>query len=108
MSFPSPGDLSNAGIDPASLVSPALAGGFFTAASPGKFGQFGLNYYFKPFKNICFLLYFILCVIKKTERLVLCFSVAYFLRPASSPNCESDLKERVLYKPDPERRVIKR
>ena len=28
--FPSPGDLPDPGIEPASLVSPALAGGFFT------------------------------------------------------------------------------
>ena len=34
--FPTPGDLPNPGIEPASLVSPALAGGFFTTASPGK------------------------------------------------------------------------
>ena len=47
--FPSPGDLDT-GIDPlspASAVSPALAGGFFTTASPGKlvdiFGGLVLN-----------------------------------------------------------------
>ena len=34
--LPSPGDLSDPGIEPASLVSPALAGGFFTTALPGK------------------------------------------------------------------------
>ena len=34
--FPSPGDLSNPGIEPASLVSPALASGFFTTEPPGK------------------------------------------------------------------------
>jgi len=28
--FPSPGDLPDAGIKPVSLVSPALAGGFFS------------------------------------------------------------------------------
>ena len=28
--FPSPGDLPDPGIEPASLMSPALAGGFFT------------------------------------------------------------------------------
>ena len=32
--FPPPGDLPNPGIEPASLTSPALAGGFFTTASP--------------------------------------------------------------------------
>ena len=34
--FPSPGDLPNPGIKPASLVSPALAGGFFITVPPGK------------------------------------------------------------------------
>ena len=34
--FPPPRDLPNPGIEPASLVSPALAGRFFTAEPPGK------------------------------------------------------------------------
>ena len=34
--FPTPGDLSNSGIEPASLASPALAGRFFTTVPPGK------------------------------------------------------------------------
>ena len=34
--FPSPGDLPNPGIEPLSQVSPALTGGFFTTAPPGK------------------------------------------------------------------------
>ena len=34
--FPLPRDLRNTGIKPASLASPALAGGLFTTASPGK------------------------------------------------------------------------
>ena len=34
--FPSPGDLPNPGIQPMSLESPVLAGGFFTTESPGK------------------------------------------------------------------------
>ena len=34
--FPTPGDLPDPGIEPTSLVSPALAGGFFTTAPPGK------------------------------------------------------------------------
>ena len=33
LSFPFPGDLPNPGFEP---VSPALAGGFFTAVPPGK------------------------------------------------------------------------
>ena len=34
--FPPPGDLPNAGIESASPVSPALAGGFFNTEPPGK------------------------------------------------------------------------
>ena len=34
--FPSPGDLTNPGIKPMSLVSAALAGEFFTPMTPGK------------------------------------------------------------------------
>ena len=36
MPFPPPGDLPNPGIDLVSLVTPALAGGFFTTVPPGK------------------------------------------------------------------------
>ena len=36
LSFSTPGDISNLGIEPASLASPALAGGFFTTVPPGK------------------------------------------------------------------------
>ena len=34
--LPTPGDLPDPEIEPASLVNPALAGGFFTTAPPGK------------------------------------------------------------------------
>ena len=34
--FPSPGDLPDPGIEPASLTSLALEGGFFTTESPTK------------------------------------------------------------------------
>ena len=34
--FPSPGDLPHPGIEPESLMSPALTGGFFTLVPPGK------------------------------------------------------------------------
>ena len=33
LSFPSPGDLPDPGIEPVSLMSPALAGGFFTTST---------------------------------------------------------------------------
>ena len=34
--FPPPGDLLDPGIEPVSLVPPALAGGFFTTKPPAK------------------------------------------------------------------------
>ena len=36
LSFPSPGDLPDPGIEPASLASPVLAGGFITTVPSGK------------------------------------------------------------------------
>ena len=33
LSFPTPGDLPDPGIEPTSLMSPALAGGFFTTST---------------------------------------------------------------------------
>ena len=38
--FPPPGDLPSSGIEPTSLASPAMTGGFFTTAPPGKHGSF--------------------------------------------------------------------
>ena len=34
--FSTPGDLPDPGVEPMSLASPALAGGFFTTVPPGK------------------------------------------------------------------------
>ena len=39
LSFPNPRSLSDPGIKPASLASPALAGGFFTIVPSGKLQQ---------------------------------------------------------------------
>ena len=36
LQFPTPGDLPDPGIEPASLASPARAGGFFATVLPGK------------------------------------------------------------------------
>ena len=36
LAFPTPGDLPDPGIEPESLASPALAGGFVTTVSPGE------------------------------------------------------------------------
>ena len=36
VAFPPPGDRPDPGVEPAPLVSPALAGGFFTTLPPGK------------------------------------------------------------------------
>ena len=42
--FPTPGDLPDPGIEPKSPVSPALAGGFFTTAPPGKSQLFSTSF----------------------------------------------------------------
>ena len=54
--FPPPGDLPNLGIEPTSLVSPALAGGFFTTSPPAKccYGELlfmGKKFQFCKMKN---------------------------------------------------------
>ena len=49
--FPSPGDLLNPGIEPVSLMSPALTGGFFTTELPGR-----------PINNIYMLCYFAIVI----------------------------------------------
>ena len=36
MPFPAPGDLPDPRIEPVSLASPAVAGGFLTSVPPGK------------------------------------------------------------------------
>ena len=41
--FPTPGGLPDPGIEPTSLASPALAGGFFTTEPPGKQLMWHLN-----------------------------------------------------------------
>ena len=41
--FPTPGDPTDPGTRPISLACPALAGEFFTMASPGKFGALSLH-----------------------------------------------------------------
>ena len=44
--FPSLEDLPDPGIEPMSLASPALAGGFFTTVSPGKPKYLGSKFLF--------------------------------------------------------------
>ena len=41
--LPSPENLPDPGIEPVSPASPALAGGFFTAKTPGSYLQGGIN-----------------------------------------------------------------
>ena len=45
LSCPSPGDLPDAGVEPGSLGSPALAGRFFSTTSPTVWGAFGVVVY---------------------------------------------------------------
>jgi len=44
LSFSAPRGLPNLGIEPASPMSPALAGGFFTTVPPGKLQQQACNW----------------------------------------------------------------
>ena len=52
-SFPSPGNLSNTGMETA---SPASAGGFITAESPGKSCTCGIHYLYNKMKSFVMLL----------------------------------------------------
>ena len=60
--LPSPGDLPDPGIEPVSLVSPALAGRFFTTAPPGKpqISPVGISYRILLTNSTCMLLYFVI------------------------------------------------
>ena len=57
--FPPPGDLPHPGTEPMSLMSPALAGRFFTAEPPGKRVHTHTHTHtqIKPFRNLITLLY---------------------------------------------------
>ena len=61
--FPSLGDLPNTGIEPKSLVSPELAGRYFTTVPPGKPFMFTRESHFKtvimPLKAFSFRFHFI-------------------------------------------------
>ena len=58
--FPLPGDLPDPGIEPVSLVSPALAGGVFTSVPPGKLPSRDTRYSLLVIQNVykvCITLY---------------------------------------------------
>ena len=70
LSFPSPGDLPDPGIKPASLVSPALAGGLFTTSatwesvtfpSGNKIGWIFFNLY-SSYICVCVCVYICVCI----------------------------------------------
>ena len=52
LAFPSPGDLSDPGIEARCLRSPALAGGFFTTVTTLKVGKVYLFQSYSP--GVCF------------------------------------------------------
>ena len=49
--FPTPGDLPNPGMEPVSLATPALAGGFFATEPPGKSALGFLKWFTLRIKN---------------------------------------------------------
>ena len=54
--FPFPGDLPNPGIEPMSLRSPALIGGFFTISTTWEFSEYVFISFFN-FIPECFILF---------------------------------------------------
>ena len=48
--FPSPGDIPDPGIEPASLISPALAGRFFTTSATWEAHLMGTEFQFRKVK----------------------------------------------------------
>ena len=59
VAVPPPGDLPNSGIEPASLMSPALTGGFFTtSATWAELAYLLSKLDLYAFKNLCFLFCF--------------------------------------------------
>ena len=58
--FPTPGHLPDLGIEPISFASPALAGGFFTTAPPGKPLKSILGYKLRVRDSVTTVVYFLL------------------------------------------------
>ena len=77
LSFSTPGDLPDPGIKPASLVPPALAGGFFTTVPPGKPYQiYSLQIHFFSFYSYSTLPFFFFFAVQSF--IVDMFSHVYF------------------------------
>ena len=72
--FPSPGDLPNPGIEPVSLMSPILAGGFFTTSATWKVPE--LFIVFSYYSSVVFKIYSdMFCFIPEFGNLCFLFSV---------------------------------
>ena len=73
LSFPPPGNLSNPGVEPASLASPALASGFFTSSTTQE-AQKSIRWMHNVMKGKIVL----------TNRSLLCFKLTLALQPQYS------------------------
>ena len=79
LSFSPPGDLPDPGIEPASPVSPAWAGGFFTTLPPGKHYGIVQKPYFSTVPRVtCGLDHSMYLITQKKEMAWRCLRMAYF------------------------------
>ena len=79
LSFSPPGDLPDPGIEPASPVSPAWAGGFFTTVPPGKHYGIVQKPYFSTVPRVtCGLDHSMDLITQKKEMAWRCLRMAYF------------------------------
>ena len=84
--FPSPGDLPDSGIEPVSLSSPALAGGFFTTSATWAapvvhtYLLIYIHTYVRPVLYMCVRMHARVCSIASSHR---------FLRPPGVHTCAS-------------------
>ena len=87
--FPSPGDLPDPWIEPTSLVSPALSGGFCTTVPPGKGSPYNIWILDIHTKNVVPNFYFFKCSLSKHEDLNAGFSVWIHIRKCYGVRNES-------------------
>ena len=79
LSFSPPGDLPDPGIEPASPVCPAWAGGFFTTMPPGKHYGIVQKPYFSTVPRVtCGLDHSMDLITQKKEMAWRCLRMAYF------------------------------
>ena len=97
LQFPTPGDLPDPGIDPVSVASLALAGGFFTTVAPGKLCIVRSIAQMPTFPGTCFQLTWSILQFskKKTKKNTVVYSVCSI--PLNSITLFSYVVRSVIY-----------